>query len=196
MLKPPSNIIKRSESQALSITQCLAKTYRDNQHHYAGRNVVNHCHIVGEVARALISRMPHWLKQDLFPEGSELVIENKNPFGIRYFGDNVPSRIDDWHNLAFSKNWIKLYSDCKITHCKYVKFKSIWHSFRYHSLFMVGTPNNPSHYVGYINDGTWVDWLNALEKGGYATSDAYRYTLRNIIIRYKLYLLDKHKIYI
>jgi flagellum-specific peptidoglycan hydrolase FlgJ len=130
------------------------------------------------------------------PEGSELVTQNQNPFGIRYFGDNVPSRIDDWHNLAFSKNWIKLYSDCKITHCKYVKFKSIWHSFRYHSLFMVGTPNNPSHYVGYINDGTWVDWLNALDKGGYATSDAYRYTLRNIIIRYKLYLLDKHKIYI
>jgi flagellum-specific peptidoglycan hydrolase FlgJ len=61
---------------------------------------------------------------------------------------------------------------------------------------MVGTPNNPSHYVEYINNGTWVDWLNALEKGGYATSDAYRYTLRNIIIRYKLYLLDKHKIYI
>jgi len=130
------------------------------------------------------------------PEGSELVTQNQNPFGIRYFGDNVPSRINDWHNLAFSKNWIKLYSDCKITHCEYVKFKSIWHSFRYHSLFMVGTPNNPSHYVGYINDGTWVDWLNALEKGGYATSDAYRYTLRNIIIRYKLYLLDKHKIYI
>ena len=61
---------------------------------------------------------------------------------------------------------------------------------------MVGTPNNPSHYVGYISDGTWVDWINALDRGGYATSDAYRNTLHNIIIRYKLYLLDKHKIYI
>lgn len=130
------------------------------------------------------------------PDGSKIVIENNNPFGIRYFGDNVPSRIENWHNLAFSKNWIKLYSDCKYASCKYVKFKSIWHSFRYHSLFMVGTPNNPSHYIKYISDGTWQDWLNALDRGGYATSDSYRNTLHSIIVRYKLHLLDKHKIYI
>jgi CRISPR-associated endonuclease/helicase Cas3 len=73
MLRPSSLPPKSLDIKALSITQCLAKTYSDNQQHYAGRNVVNHCHIVGEVARALMLRMPDVLKKELFPYGSELI---------------------------------------------------------------------------------------------------------------------------
>jgi CRISPR-associated endonuclease/helicase Cas3 len=38
-----------------------------------GRVVAEHCQIVGEVARALLLRMPDWLRNALFPEGSELI---------------------------------------------------------------------------------------------------------------------------
>ena len=112
MLKSPSNIIKRPESQALLITQCLAKTYRDNQQHYAGRNVVNHCHIVGEVARALIGRMPNWLKQDLFPDGSELVaachdLGKVSPTFQKKIHDALNQSIPELAdvNASLEKNW-------------------------------------------------------------------------------------------
>ena len=54
----------------LTLSQCLAKTYGKKQ---AGRDIVTHCQIVGEVARELKNRMPEWLKSDLFPNGSELI---------------------------------------------------------------------------------------------------------------------------
>ncbi|WP_219817908.1 CRISPR-associated helicase Cas3' [Nitrosomonas ureae] len=38
-----------------------------------GRLVFSHCQIVGEVARALIRRMPEWLRAELFPAGAELI---------------------------------------------------------------------------------------------------------------------------
>lgn len=63
-------ITNHTTETALLLEDCLAKTYSDKQ---AGRNVLNHCQIVGEVARELISRMPEWLRNDLFPAGSELV---------------------------------------------------------------------------------------------------------------------------
>jgi flagellum-specific peptidoglycan hydrolase FlgJ len=129
------------------------------------------------------------------PNGSKLVIENNNPFGIRYFGDDIPNRILNWNNYALSKDIIKLYSTCANKSCRYIKFKSIWHSFRYHSLFMVGTEDNPSHYMKYVSDdSSWSNWIDALDKGGYATSDAYKSSLRSIIIKYRLYLLDKYEI--
>lgn len=61
-------------SQPLPLKQCLAKSYRaaDNSV-LAGRLVLNHCQIVGEVARAIILRMPEWLRAELFPDGSELI---------------------------------------------------------------------------------------------------------------------------
>jgi len=43
---------------APQLTSCLAKTYGEKQ---AGRHVLNHCQIVGEVAKELIARMPEWL---------------------------------------------------------------------------------------------------------------------------------------
>jgi hypothetical protein len=126
------------------------------------------------------------------PKGSKLVLEGNNPFGIKYFGNSIPNRIENWHEYAYVDDFIYATDDC-IGQCKFIKFKGIWHSFRYHSVFIVGTESNPSHYIKYVTEGDWNDWLTALQKGGYATADHYKYTLRDVIIRYKLYLLDDYK---
>ena len=126
------------------------------------------------------------------PQGSRLVKEGSNPFGIKYYGNNVPNRIDNWGELAFANDFVLAKDDCS-DKCKFVKFKGIWHSFRYHSKFMVGTKDNPSHYVKYIEKGDWKDWLDAIDKGNYATSNNYKSLLYNTIIQYDLHLLDKHQ---
>lgn len=68
---------KNAESlqlSALSLNQCLAKSRKTDMNTVLpGRLVLSHCHIVGEVARAMMMRMPTWLREDLFPEGSELI---------------------------------------------------------------------------------------------------------------------------
>lgn len=69
-MKRPSIVTNNTTVTALLLENCLAKTYDKQQ---AGRNVLNHCQIVGEVARELMTRMPKWLRKDLFPEGSELI---------------------------------------------------------------------------------------------------------------------------
>jgi CRISPR-associated endonuclease/helicase Cas3 len=69
MMKPKTPINKILET-ALPLEECLAKTYGEKQ---TGRQVLNHCQIVGEVACELINRMPEWLCNDLFPKGSELI---------------------------------------------------------------------------------------------------------------------------
>ena len=68
---------KSSESLSpapLSLSQCLAKSSKTAQNTVLpGRLVFSHCQIVGVVARALMLRMPLWLRDALFPEGSELI---------------------------------------------------------------------------------------------------------------------------
>ena len=55
-------------SNALQLNDCLAITYKTgSDEKRAGRHVLNHCQIVGEVAKKLIARMPQWLREDLFP---------------------------------------------------------------------------------------------------------------------------------
>jgi CRISPR-associated endonuclease/helicase Cas3 len=54
----------------LPLNQCLAKTFADKQ---PGRKITEHCQIVGEVAKELINRIPLWLRDDFFPEGSHLI---------------------------------------------------------------------------------------------------------------------------
>lgn len=54
-------------------TQCPAKTFlRSDGLVVPGRTVVEHCRIVGEVARALIMRYPVGLRSVLFPDGAEM----------------------------------------------------------------------------------------------------------------------------
>lgn len=67
---------KKSQSVAsrVSYENCPAKTYEDSSgKQRLGRNVFNHCQIVGEVARELIRRSP---VQHLFPPGSALTAAN------------------------------------------------------------------------------------------------------------------------
>jgi CRISPR-associated endonuclease/helicase Cas3 len=62
------------ESSLLPLTRCLAKSRKTADNTVLpGRLVLNHCQIVGEVARAMISRMPEWLRASMFPVGSELI---------------------------------------------------------------------------------------------------------------------------
>ncbi len=58
----------------LPLNQCLAKSRKSNEGKVlSGRLVLSHCHIVGEVARAIMMRMPCWLREGLFPVGAELI---------------------------------------------------------------------------------------------------------------------------
>jgi CRISPR-associated endonuclease/helicase Cas3 len=60
--------------EALGLKKCLAKTrVTEEGKREGGRDVFDHCSIVGEVARELLARMPSFLRSELFPEGSELV---------------------------------------------------------------------------------------------------------------------------
>ncbi|MDZ4141199.1 MAG: CRISPR-associated helicase Cas3' [Methylotenera sp.] len=62
------------EPLPLSLSQCLAKSRKtDSNMILPGRLVLNHCQIVGEVARAMIHRMPSWLRDGLFPDGAALI---------------------------------------------------------------------------------------------------------------------------
>lgn len=52
---------------------CPAKTFTlPNGEVRLGRTVLNHCQIVGEVAKEIIARFPGALGQDLFPDGSHM----------------------------------------------------------------------------------------------------------------------------
>lgn len=125
------------------------------------------------------------------PHGSRIVMQGNNPFGIKYFGENYPERIDNWESLAVPNDYVLARDDCGSSMCKFVKFNSIWSSFRYHSIFLVGTDKMPSHYKKYIDTGDWEDWVDALDKGRYASASSYSKTLNTIIKKYKLYLLDE-----
>jgi flagellum-specific peptidoglycan hydrolase FlgJ len=127
------------------------------------------------------------------PKGSKLVQEGHNPFGIKYFGDYKPNRIPQWDELAFTGIFILAKDDCLLKDCKFIRFKGMWHAFRYHSILLAGTEQNPSHYSKHITTGDWEDWTNALKQGGYATAEDYDIKIRTLILNYKLYLLDNHQ---
>ncbi len=57
----------------VSYSVCPAKTFSRDGKTLVGRSVLNHCQIVGEVARELISRYPASFRDILFPVGSPMV---------------------------------------------------------------------------------------------------------------------------
>jgi CRISPR-associated endonuclease/helicase Cas3 len=74
MIKPKSNNHFKQDSQALELNDCLAKTYQGPAgNKLAGRKVLNHCEIVGHIARELRRRLPNHLVAEFLPEGSELI---------------------------------------------------------------------------------------------------------------------------
>lgn len=71
LLKPKYE--QQKEYQSVLFDSCPAKTYSDLQGRVSlGRNVPDHCQIVGEVAKELMRRFPKPI-QVLFPEGSHLI---------------------------------------------------------------------------------------------------------------------------
>lgn len=69
---------KRQRSSPLQfnipeIKDCYAKTFDRDGKKQLGRKVVDHCIIVGQVARELVRQLPEWLQSALFPSGVELV---------------------------------------------------------------------------------------------------------------------------
>ena len=63
-----------SDSSPVPLNRCLAKSRKtDEGAILPGRLVLSHCNIVGEVARAIMMRMPEWLCAELFPDGAELI---------------------------------------------------------------------------------------------------------------------------
>ena len=72
MLKPVQ--ISSRAQKMLPLDACLAKTVKlADGNAIKGITVFTHCQIVGYVARELIRRQPRWLRDSLFPTGSELV---------------------------------------------------------------------------------------------------------------------------
>ncbi len=62
------------ERPLLPLESCLAKSRKiDASRSVAGRTVLNHCRIAGEVARELIARSPEYLRESFFPDGSALI---------------------------------------------------------------------------------------------------------------------------
>jgi CRISPR-associated endonuclease/helicase Cas3 len=60
--------------QMLQLNKCLAKTIKTSDGlKIPGITVETHCAIVGSVARELLSRMPGWLRANLFPQGCALI---------------------------------------------------------------------------------------------------------------------------
>ncbi|MFH1096453.1 MAG: CRISPR-associated helicase Cas3' [Candidatus Desantisbacteria bacterium] len=71
MLQPKNK--QKIEIPLLPFKDCLAKTIRSCSGNSPGVSVETHCRIVGYVAQELLSRLPAWLRESLFPEGSELI---------------------------------------------------------------------------------------------------------------------------
>jgi len=101
----------------LPLNQCLAKSRKTNLNTVLpGRLVLSHCHVVGEVARAMILRMPGWLREDLFQDGSELIaaahdvgkvsptFQNKIYSNLAQRNESVLSLLKEF-NPDLEKNW-------------------------------------------------------------------------------------------
>tara|TARA_B100001964_G_scaffold238591_1_gene304358 strand:+ start:100 stop:2682 length:2583 start_codon:yes stop_codon:yes gene_type:complete len=72
-LRPKKGNLQKNDIRIIPLSECLAKTVRSNSGKKPGVSVETHCRIVGFIAKELLCRFPKWLRESLFPEGSELV---------------------------------------------------------------------------------------------------------------------------
>jgi CRISPR-associated endonuclease/helicase Cas3 len=110
-----------AEHPPLPLESCLAKSRKiDADRSVAGRTVLDHCRIAGEVARELIARSPAFLREPFFPGGSALVaachdlgkvsptfqkkihkkIENADPAILEILRDVDPTLEKSWDGHA------------------------------------------------------------------------------------------------
>lgn len=73
MLKPKNANGQKPSIKVIPYKDCLAKSIRLESGNKAGISIETHCRIVGYVARGLLNRLPIWLKEKFFPNGSELI---------------------------------------------------------------------------------------------------------------------------
>jgi len=74
LFKPRNIKLSQPECRAIAFQQCPAKTYiGPSGSKEIGRDVFQHCQIVGSVAAELVARMSSAISTQLFPEGSSLV---------------------------------------------------------------------------------------------------------------------------
>lgn len=91
-----------SEHPIMSFRDCPAKTYEDQRgQRCLGRNVFEHCHITGEIARALIKRFSPHLQRRLFPRGSPLVasvhdVGKVSPTFFLKLQNSIPENHSPW----------------------------------------------------------------------------------------------------
>ncbi len=72
MLRVKKHVKSETQLDAMPFEKCPAKTFlRSDGKTILGRSVLNHCNIVGEVARCLINNFPNSLSKSIFPVGSE-----------------------------------------------------------------------------------------------------------------------------
>ena len=87
------------------------------------------------------------------PEGSELFQKGRNPFGIKYWRDGYPERIDNW--LERVEGYVVIGNN------KYMKFRSVEEAFAVHGDFVT-----KGHYAAYVDQNKIVpdykEWVEAL----------------------------------
>lgn len=138
------------------------------------------------------------LAQGLLESGqgeSYLATKAKNHFGIKFYNKKrIPEGIKPLLDGKYYKN---RHDDCctKSTRhlCKdtdkFVHFKNIWASWRYHSYVLLRYSRVKK--LIKAKNKNYKTWAYAVKKSGYATSPTYAPDLIKLIKKHKLYKYDK-----
>jgi flagellum-specific peptidoglycan hydrolase FlgJ len=107
--------------------------------------------------------------------GSRLAVDANNHFGIKCF------------SRSCKKGHCKNYTDD--THKDFFRMhKSVWESFRTHSLFL---QRDRYKHLLKLGKKDYKGWAHGLKKAGYATDKRYAYKLINIVESLNLHQYDK-----
>jgi len=95
LMMRPARIVHENQN-ILTLDQCLAKTVKiANDTLVKGVSVSTHCQVVGHVAKELVGRQPRWLRDALFPSGSDLVAACHDVGKVSpHFQEKIHSAID------------------------------------------------------------------------------------------------------
>lgn len=94
-----TNCVSNSQNlKALPLVECLAKTIVDTDGlSKPGIDVETHCKIVGMVAKELLSRFPETLRENIFPDGCELVAASHDVGKVNpLFQEKIHRLLDDY----------------------------------------------------------------------------------------------------
>jgi len=118
------------------------------------------------------------------PQGT-LLSQNHNYFGIKYYGDYIPTRISKEVFDSCYAGTIDFGDDCG--RCKFMRFKGDWMAFKYHYNFLTAG----DQYTKHLHSNDYIGWAYALQEGGYATDKDYAKKIIFIVEKYKLNIIDE-----